>query len=154
MKPLAIVDTSCLIGLEGTSQLHLLPALFSRLIVPPAVQREFGSLPDTFHVQSPANNDLVQALRLMLGQGEAEVIALGTELRSTEDCELVLDDWQARRVAKSFGLSTVGTIGILLRAKKEGLLEAVQPAMDVLRAHGFYISDALYRRALELAGET
>lgn len=96
VKPLAIVDTSWLIGLEGRSQLHLLSALFRRLIVPPAVQREFGSLPDIFHVQSPANDDLVQALRLMLGQGEAEVVALGTELRSTKDCALVLDDWQAR----------------------------------------------------------
>ncbi|MDW8105888.1 MAG: DUF3368 domain-containing protein [Armatimonadota bacterium] len=40
-----------------------------------------------------------------------------------------------------------------MQAKRHGLIEALKPLLDGLRAHGFYISDALYERALQLAQE-
>lgn len=88
-----IVDASCLIGLSKV-QMETLPLqLYTKVIIPPAVQEEFGSLLAGYISRSPSNHLLVQTLRLMLGAGESEVIALGVELsQGGEQVEMVLDD--------------------------------------------------------------
>ncbi|MEN3002675.1 MAG: DUF3368 domain-containing protein [Armatimonadota bacterium] len=150
MKPNAVVDTSPLIALEKVEQLLLLPALFTTVYAPPAVVAEFGYCPDWLQVQSPSNTLLIQMLREELDAGEAEVIALATEL---PDCEAVLDDLRARRKAMRLGLSVIGVVGLLVQAKRQGLVEALRPLLDTLRARGFYVSDALYEHALKLVQE-
>ena len=71
-----IADTSCLIGLSKV-QMETLPLqLYSEVIIPPAVQEEFGSLLAGYISLSPSNHLLVQTLRLILGAGEAEVIPI------------------------------------------------------------------------------
>lgn len=89
-------------------------------------------------------------LREELDAGEAEAIALATEL---PDCEVVLDDLRARRKAMRLGLSVIGVVGLLVQAKRRGLVEARRPLLDALRARGFYVSDALCEHALKLARE-
>ena len=104
-RRVAVVDTSCLIGLSGV-QLTALPCLlYADVIVPPAVHSEFGELPAGYLLQTPDDWTLVQSLRLLLGRGESEVIALGIELvRTGQSVEVVLDDLHARQVAARFGL--------------------------------------------------
>ena len=113
-----IVDACCLIGLSKV-QMETLPLqLYTKVIIPPAVQAEFGGAVEGYIVQLPSNQVHVQTLRLMLGAGESEVIALGVELsQGGEQVEMVLDDLQARRIALSYGLHIVGTVGLLIRAK-------------------------------------
>jgi len=149
-----IVDASCLIGLSKV-QMETLPLqLYSEVIIPPAVQAEFGGVVEGYIVQSPSNRVLVQTLRLMLGAGESEVIALGVELsQGGEQVEMVLDDLQARRIALSYGLHIVGTVGLLIRAKQSGYIESVRAILQQMRASGFRCSPELFRRAIELAQE-
>ena len=64
-----------------------------------------------------------------------------------------LDDLQARGIAEALGLMVAGTLGLLLRAKRAGLVPAVRPLMDAAVAEGFHVSPGLYRVTLELAGE-
>jgi predicted nucleic acid-binding protein len=64
-----------------------------------------------------------------------------------------LDDLQARRLAEAVGLRVVGTLGILLRAKRAGLIATVRPLVDAVTAQGFRLSLELQRDVLELAGE-
>ena len=149
-----IVDASCLIGLSKV-QMETLPLqLYTKVIIPPAVQAEFGGAVEGYIVQPPSNRVHVQTLRLMLGAGESEVIALGVELsQGGEQVEMVLDDLQARRIALSYGLRIVGTVGLLFRAKQSGYIESVRAILQQMRASGFRCSPELFRRAIELAQE-
>jgi predicted nucleic acid-binding protein len=148
------VDASCLIGLSKV-QMETLPLqLYTKVIIPPAVQAEFGGAVEGYIVQPPSNRVHVQTLRLMLGAGESEVIALGVELsQGGEQVEMVLDDLQARRIALSYGLRIVGTVGLLIRAKQSGYIESVRAILQQMRASGFRCSPELFRRAIELAQE-
>ena len=64
-----------------------------------------------------------------------------------------LDDFRARQLAEELGLNVVGTLGVLLRAKRSGLLPAVKPTMDDVVSQGFRLAPDLYQAVLELAGE-
>jgi len=64
-----------------------------------------------------------------------------------------LDDLQARRLAEELGLTVIGTLGILLRAKQAALLPTVRPLIHALIALGFHLAPDLYQTVLDLAGE-
>ena len=149
MRGPVVVDTTCLIGLERVGRLDILQALFDPVIVPPAVAREFGTPLPWLQVEAPTNHALVSALKMLVDEGEAEAVALASELRHT----VVLDDSRARAAARNLGLKVVGTIGILLKAKRGGVIPAIQPVIGDLELNGFYLSDALREEALRLAGE-
>ncbi len=102
-------------------------------------------------VKSASNRPLVDALRLDLDFGEAESIALALELKA----DLVLLDEQAGRyAAQHFSLRVMGVVGLLVRAKKLGLIAEVRSHLDALRQQaGFYLHEAVYQHALQLAGE-
>lgn len=149
MKKPIVVDSTCLIGLERVGQLELLPKLFAPVIVPPKVQDEFGGEVDWLQVEVPANQALMRTLNLLVDEGEAQVITLALE----RGCRVFLDDRKARRVAKEMGLSVIGTVSLLLRAKKAALIPAVKPILEMLEANGFYLSPELKTEALRLAAE-
>ena len=89
-------------------------------------------------------------LRQALDDGEAAVLALADRM----EADLVLpDESAARRRAEGLGLRKTGTVGVILRAKREGFIEEVRPELDALRATSFWIGDPLYRRILEAADE-
>jgi predicted nucleic acid-binding protein len=64
-----------------------------------------------------------------------------------------LDDYQARQLAELLDLHVIGTPGVLLRAKRAGLLPLVRPELDALKAQGFRLTIDLYRDVLALAEE-
>lgn len=100
------------------------------------------------HVQ---NQQLVTALRRDLDRGEAETIALATEL----EADLVLlDEQDGRQTARRLGLRVAGVLGVLLEAKGAGHIAAVRAHLDALRARaGFYLSDGVCQSVLRQAGE-
>jgi len=145
-------------------QLELLPTLrilAGRMIVPPAVVDELAegralgmNLPDltTFDwvaVRRPVS-ELAVPLVTDLGPGETEVLMLGLELR---EAVVVLDDTLARRVAEILGLRLTGTLGLLLDAKRAGLIMAVSPLLDQLHALRFRVAPNTRAAVLKLAGE-
>lgn len=148
---LVITDTSVLIAFEQIDRLDLLPGLFPYVIAPPAVVAEIAARPSWLHVVAVQDQTLVAEHRtLSLDVGEAEAIALA---REHPGATLLLDERRGRRFARSLNLPVVGSVGILVRAKQAGLVSAVRPLLDALLHHGFFLSEAVYRRILEQAGE-
>jgi hypothetical protein len=89
-------------------------------------------------------------MRLELDDGEAEAIALASELSAV----LLIDEADGRAAAFALGVRVTGVVGILLAAKTSLLVPAVRPLLNQLRADGrFFLSDKFYLHALKLAGE-
>ena len=96
--------------------------------------------------------DAIQAegYALVVDGGEAEAIALA---RHNFDSLLLIDDDRGRRLAMKLGLRIKGTLGILIAAKRAGLLPAVKPELMVLRERGVFVTEALIVATLAVAGE-
>jgi hypothetical protein len=141
--------------------LHILPALSEQVTVPPAVVQELAvgqaqgvTLPDVtrlawVRVRRPASEP---ALPLItdLGPGETQVLMLALESRAAV---VVLDDALARQVAEMLGLRLTGTLGLLLDAKRAGLVPAVAPLLARLQALRFRLAPHTRAAVLKLAGE-
>jgi predicted nucleic acid-binding protein len=148
-----------LLGKVG--HLGLLEALCAQLIVPAAVvtevcaesHRDAGQ--DWLRGQARAYvRDVGPVDSLIttwdLGIGESKVL---TWAREHPDYEAILDDRAARNCALSLGIPVRGTLGVIMLAKREGLLKHVQPVFARLQEAGLRIAPAVLDTALELAGE-
>jgi predicted nucleic acid-binding protein len=150
--PKAIIsDTSCLIVFAKINELDLLRRLFTEIVTTDEVADEFGQvLPDWISVQSVKNKYYQEELKLKVDSGEASAIALAVE---NHDSLLIVDDFKARKLAASLGIDIIGSIGILVKAKNEGVIVSVKPFFERIRNTDFRISDDLESAALKEAGE-
>ena len=155
-----VCNAGPLISLARIGRLDLLPSLFGEVIVPRAVYREItgdGSLPGAgdlaqagwLKIAEIQDSSGVARLLSSLDAGEAEVLILARELSATA----AIDEKRGRRIAEELGVSQTGTVGILLSAKKEGLVPSVRSLLDELSAKGVRLSSRLYTEACRLAGE-
>ena len=85
-----------------------------------------------------------------LDPGEISVLSVALE---NPGWEAVLDDQAARREAARLGIPCIGTVGLLLTGNRLGTVPSVRVALETLRDAGMYIADALFRLALDQAGE-
>lgn len=150
---IAVSNSSPLIALEQIGQLDLLEKLFADIIVPQAVVRETAptvQLPTWMTIQQLAQPIAPQIVSASLGAGESEAISLALEINADL---IILDERSARRLAASLGLRIIGTVGILLDAKKYGYITEMRSQLDNLLNFGFRISPQIYNQALIKAGE-
>lgn len=154
-----VSDTGPLIALAQIGQFDLLHRLFVNIIIPPAVSAEIQdevsvaalSTASWITIHSVQDTLAVQLLREELDAGESAAIVLAKEL----DAEWVLiDERTAARKARVLGLRVIGTLGILLFAKRAEHLSAIKPLMDSLHEHDFRMSASLYDQVLRDADES
>ncbi|AMM53449.1 DUF3368 domain-containing protein [Pyrococcus kukulkanii] len=147
---IVVSNTSALIGLSNIRHLDILQKLFEE-IIPPAVAEEFGEkLPNWVIVRPVSDEKFVKVLSYSLGKGEAEAIALALELNADI---IILDDLKAKKFAEDLGLNIIGTAGVILLAKKRGIIKRAFPVLKELREKRFWISDAIIRRIMKSDGE-
>ena len=145
-----VSNTSPIINLACIGQLNLLHQLYGEVIIPGAVYEEItvtgAGEPGCSEVQDKewivlhtiVNRPLVDALRLEIDPGEAEAIACAIELQADW---LLLDERLGRRVAGRLGVRYIGLLGVLIEAKRNGLIAAVKPALDdLISKAGFWIT--------------
>lgn len=155
----AVSDAGPLIALARLDRLALLPALISRVFVPEAVLDDCTARPeliDAARIRMACDSGLLTVCTAPsikaahLGSGERSAIGKALELKAV----LLADDLAARRQAADLGLATIGTLGVLIVARRKGLLTEVRPLIEELRIGGYWLGDAAFRAALRAAGES
>lgn len=157
-----ISNTSPLLYLHRIECLNWLRILCDKVRIPRAVAQELSEgrqkgydVPDPQHYEWMEIVDWHRIpsewLSLDLGAGELAVLSLALE---HEECTVLLDDKYARSIAQAAGLTVWGTLRVLIEAKEQGLVERVGTHVDLLESTGMWVSDAIRRRVLALAGET
>lgn len=155
---IVVSDASPLAALSFIRQLDILQELYGTVLVPEAVWREVVIMgadrpgrdavrrAEWIERRTVQNRQFVLALLQDLDPGEAEAIALAVE---SEADLLLMDERLGRQKAQYLGLNVIGVIGVLIEAKRRGIIVAVKPHIDQLRdVAGFRISNKLYRRIL------
>jgi uncharacterized protein len=94
---------------------------------------------------------LLRLLEAEVDAGEAAALALGVSLQA----DLVLmDEMRGRAIARRLGLAVAGTLGIVVRAKRGGMIPAARPVIDQVRTlGGLWVADELVAQVLTGLGE-
>jgi predicted nucleic acid-binding protein len=157
-----VSDISPLRALAHLGHVEWLQVLFNRVLLPPAVAFELRNPPPAYRsievsewafleVLAPTNTARVAELRSSLDVGEAEAITLAEEIEADV---VLIDEMAGRETARIRGFTVLGTLGLLVRAKRRGLLPSVAPLLDRLRSElNFFISDELRRTILRQGEE-
>ena len=155
-----ISDSSPLISLAVIGKVNILDNLYKEIYVPTAVHNEVVKADKPFarelklflngRTKSVKNRMAVEMLSGDIGAGEAEAIVLALE---QQPCIALIDDLKARRFAKMKGLKIIGTMGILLKAKKEGFIKEIKPLISELLLSGIRISTKIIEITLQAARE-
>jgi predicted nucleic acid-binding protein len=83
--------------------------------------------------------------------GEAEAIELAKELKADR---LLIDERKGRRLAVQEGVPVIGLVGMVLLAKKKGLIASAGAMLDRLQEEaGMYLTDDIRNEALKLVAE-
>jgi len=147
--------------LSKIDQLHSLGVAGVEVFAPGAVLDEVRAHPSPdlnleralragqiHEVVTPAIPQIIQAWDL--GAGESSVLAVA---HADRQAEAVLDDGGARRCAQALGITVRGSLGIVLLAKRLGVVPAARPLIDHLRLVGLCLTDEVANQALALVGE-
>lgn len=153
-----MANTTPLIALANIDRLELLHKLYGTIIVPQTVMDEIIREPARQRVQNSswirveAIQDISQRdyYRARLHAGEVDVMILAREQKADL---VIMDDDAAKKTAKFLGLKVTGTLGVLLKAKREGYLEKVEPVINELIRDGLFISDTVKEYVMTEAGE-
>ena len=173
MARIVIADAGPLIALARIGHLELLNTLFGSASVTSIVADEVlegGRFPDAavlsqalsqtwllrVHLHRP--DQISQARSLInlhqIDMGEASSMVLAQQAHAEgKQALLVMDDLRGRNAAQHAGLPVIGTTGVLLLAKRQGLLNRVKPLLLDLRQNGYFLSQRLIDSALQQADE-
>ena len=159
--PDVVANSTPIIALAKIGRLDLLRPLYGEVAIPRAVYDEVTAKEDAaaqavdssvewLLVEDAPEPDAASLLRARLHAGEVETIMLA---RRDGAALVVIDDNAAKRTARYLGLPVTGTLGVIVAAKRAGLLDSARDAVADLREIGFYMSDVVVDMALAAAGE-
>ncbi|MBF0379216.1 MAG: DUF3368 domain-containing protein [Desulfamplus sp.] len=158
-----VSDSTILIGLAKIEKTNLLKEIFQNIYIPEAVFKEVSDdgklragatiVKKSEWIITQKIRDYTQANLLMtiLEKGEAEVLVLAKEMQADL---ILLDEEKARKSAFRAGFKVMGLIGILIVAKRLGLITDIRTYIEKLQREKFRISDKIVNMALKQAGES
>jgi predicted nucleic acid-binding protein len=159
---IVISDTSCIGYLIIIDKIFLLRDNFSKIFIPQIVHKEILQLSEKYDlskylhsdwisINSITNTNLYKELLKKVDEGESEAIVLSQEIHADL---LLIDERKGTEIARSFGIRTIGLLGVLLLSKQKKLIPLVQPILDELIANTtFRITKNLYTTVLKQANE-
>ena len=152
---LVVSDTSPITSLLAIGRFDIIETLYRTVIVPSAVAGELRAcheeLPGCIQSRIPSDTAAVALLRSELDQGEAEAIVLARELHAEL---LLMDETLGRARARQEHVPVMGLVGVLLVARRVGLIHSMRATLDQLESKaGFCLSRDVVRLAVAQAGE-
>jgi predicted nucleic acid-binding protein len=150
-----VVNASPLICLSKSGLSNLFPALFTEIVVPDEVYQEITAKSGINLVSTKfKKTDELELPSIIaswdLGKGESGVLAFALQNRSHW---AVIDDREARRCAAALGCRHIGTVGIIVLAKKRGIIPSVRENLVKLRNAGLWLSGAFVDEICRNSGE-
>jgi len=156
-----VLNASPLICLSKSELSELLPALFEDILVPDNVKKEVTAKSAVdFGINTVLSRKWLKTIKNItinptvaawdLGEGENAVLSY---VYKNPDCWAIIDDLQARRCAESLGCNFTGTVGIIVLAKRKGIIKSVRENLSKLQASGLWLSDTFINDLCRLAGE-
>ena len=159
-----VSDTGPIIALAKANRLSILKELFIEVFIPHAVHKELfaktGSegeqieraLNDFIHVSNLET--LEEPVRLVLSdldEGEKQAVGLASSM--IKEVVLLLDDKAGRQAAAKLNIPVTGVVGILLLAKRKGLIKNATEIIEEIRNNGYWLSDEVINAVKLYAGE-
>lgn len=157
----AIVNASPLIFLSKAGLINLLQLAAPQILVPNAVMMEINRRGnDDITVQVLAKTPWLNSVDVStpptliqswdLGLGESAVLAHALE---HPGITAIIDDGAGRRCAQTLEIPHIGTLGLVMIAKKRGVVPAARPLVSKLKQYGMFLSEKTINRALALIDE-
>ena len=161
--PMVVADAGPLIIWARLGRLDLLREVGGEVWVPKLVEREAVNDPRrpgaaailaafTANMLSRASPRLEDANATpfpTLGAGESAVIRLAIQLQ----CPILMDEKRGRSIAKAQHVAVIGTLGMLLAAKRQGHIDRIKPILNQMTQMNYFVAPALYAAALKASGE-
>jgi predicted nucleic acid-binding protein len=158
-----VINTGPIIGLvAGAVSLEWLPGLYGRILIPSEVYQEIEAgghgnpeilalhhIETRIHIgleKSELPTDLIRELDL----GEASVIH-NAKMNGIDT--VAIDEMAGRRLARIHGLKVTGSLGILLKAKRHGMIANLSDCITRMRQRDVWISADLVEDTLRQANE-
>ena len=162
---IVISDTTPIISLLKANHLEVLQGLYGNVLIPKAVYRELTENPiyseeaktikvlDFLKMVPVENVKSVNVLRSVTGldAGESEALIMYDEQNADL---LLMDEQKGRRVAKQLNVRYIGTVGILMLAYDNGLIQSsdVKLCLDMMLDSGIRLDEKLFNIVLEHVG--
>lgn len=154
-----VSDTTTLSNLLHIGQLALLKVLFGTVLVPEEVLQELSVVEGFSEAIQQADyivpvhcDAILETLRHNASLDAGERAAISYAVYHAADL-LIIDELNGRKAATVLGLRIIGTIGILIAAKRKKYLTTIKQHLDELRKQGFWMSEKIYLEALKLVHE-
>ena len=156
-----IVNSTPLIVLGNIGNLDILRELYEEINIPKAVLEEITNKNDNAKLNLLQNLNWIKVLEVedkrnrkmyqsKLHDGEVEVMMLANEISADL---LIIHDNAAKKTAKFLGFVVTGTLGVILKAKAEKVINEVRPILNKMLKKGFYVSPKVLEMVLRMAKE-
>ncbi|MBF0465567.1 MAG: DUF3368 domain-containing protein [Nitrospirae bacterium] len=159
-----ISNTGPIIALAKIDRLSLIKRLFEKVFIPPMVYKELcAKTGDEWESIEEALDDFIvvkelplvdESVRLTLAdldEGEKQAVGLASVIN--DEKILLMDDRAGRKAAQKLNITVTGIVGILLAAKKRGLIHKVSEILEAVRENGYWLSNKVIEVAAKLSGE-
>jgi uncharacterized protein len=156
-----VAESGPLIAFARMGRLNLLRQVVGELVISAAVYEELtgrgherpGAAEavrgEWMQRRMVGNQAMVAQLPAVLHAGEREAIVLAEELQA----QLLIDEQRGRNMATTRGVTVLGSLRILIEAKRRGLIDRAQPLLDAMLAAGYWIDEELLPPFFQEIGE-
>ena len=158
MKKVVVADTGPIISLAMIHQVELIEKILGELYISDTVWKELtqykNKVPDKITLQYLKKRVVTLSSpgikEKSIDIGELSSIALYEKIQADY---LLIDDQKVRKVAENANINCIGSIGLLVSAKKAKLVQEIRPFFDVWLQSKRYFSRDLLNKILHDLGE-
>jgi predicted nucleic acid-binding protein len=160
LNKIIIADAGPLIAFARLHQIGLLPQIFGRVLITDTVFTECAGrshFPESSLIQEAISKKQLELcaspdfseFSQKIDAGEASAIAVAIE----HGCGVLMDDKAGRKMATNAAVPVIGTVGVLVLAKRKGYISMVKPLLKQLATTGYFLSAEIIAAALIAARE-